>query len=221
MGEWLRNKTTLWLEDYPYSKEDFWKHIQKKTAEKKDGLYTLSGYISPDIYDTEWSYLDVAQKNDNGTFAPLWPSQSVHAKEPVIEISKRDSNGKLPKNKDAADKLDPSMVIGYQWATIIVPLSDLSFTWRDWFAVLKKIYPIVSEYLSNNKSLFDWSDNNNKNAVQNYIIKTMQEHNYIKAPLNQQTEKTIWWWKKRMYDVFTQLFGEKEGKKEAAMHVDE
>ncbi len=215
---WLRNQTTLWLQDNPYSKSDFLSKINKETSQKKDGLYWFSGYISSGIYQTE-GYLDIAEKNENGMFSPLWIGHSTHPNKPILEISKRNKDGSLPKTQKEADKLDPSVVIWYQWQTIVISLWQVQFSWRDWFDVIKNIYPILSDHMMKHKDLFDWSDES-KVIIKDFVTTLMQQNNYIKAPLGQKTEKALWWWRNRLYDVLGQFFGGKEGNRSNVTHVD-
>jgi len=214
----LQNQTTLWLQDNPYSKSKFLSQINKDTAQKKDGLYWLSGYISSGIYQTE-GYLDIAQKNDNGSFSPLWPGISTHPNMPILEISKRNKDGSLPKNKEEADKLDPSIILWYQWQTIIIALEQVQFSWRDWFDMLKKIYPILSDNLMAYKEWFNWSDDITA-KIKDSVLTIMQQKNYIKAPLSKQTKKSIGWWKKNIMQVFNQIFGGKERNAANVKHAD-
>lgn len=194
-------------QDKPYSKTSFLEKINRKTEDKARWLYTFSGYTNGIYESGKNSYIDVAQKNKIGAFANLWPGSSTPTNTTIIEISKREKDGKLPENAESAAKLDPTMLLSYQWHTIIIPLKNILFQSNQWFDVLDKVYETIDTYMQQYKAAIGEDDSKN---IHDFVIKTLQEKNYLKAELSDTAKKTTWGIAGSIRDLFSWFFGAKE-----------
>lgn len=194
----------VWGENKPYDKTAFLERINKDTPEKKQGLYTLAGYIDG-TYGSGKEYLDVAQKNMTNQFVPLWPSMSTQGKHTIIEISKRKPWWELPKTMQESQSLKPSFVVSRDGLTFYTELPG-NIDGSKWFDILNKTYPTIEKKLQD----YDPLDVSHADTVANIVMLTLQEAWYIKANLGEKAKKTTWGIAGRLKDVFGWLFASKE-----------
>lgn len=194
-------------QDKPYSKISFLEKVNRATEDKARWLYTFNGYADGIYEQSKNAYIDVAQKNKIGSFATLWPWISTPTNTTIIEISKREKDGKLPETAEAAAKLDPTMLLSYQWHTINIPLKNVLFQNNQWFDVLDKVYESIDTYMQQYKTSI--GENEWKN-IHDFVIKTLQEKNYLKAELSDTAKKTTWSIAGSLRDLFSWFFGPKE-----------
>lgn len=192
-----------WSAEKPYAKTSFLSHINRDTEDKPRWLYTFSGYVDGIYEQAEQSYVNVAQKNTTGSFVPLWPGMSTPTNSPIIEISKREKSGKMPKDNESADKLDPSILISYKWHTITIPLENVLFQSNQWFDVLDKIYKDIETHTKKYETIGEEEGK----EIHDFVIKILQEKKYLKAKLGEKAKKTTWSMSGRLLDVFKWLLG--------------
>jgi len=188
-----------WSPDNPYSKESFLKKMSRETEDKSRWLYTFGDYAKSIYKEGETSYIDVAQKNMIGHFVALWPGSATHTPDDtaIIEISKREKDGTMPDTMEASNKLEPTMMVSYKWQTITIPLENPCFQNNQWFDVLNKVYDDISKHLKKYETIGE----EQKNKIREFVIQTLKEKNYLKAPL-EKSLSPIQWRKDRLLKLF-------------------
>ncbi len=190
----------IWPSDNPYTDRH---ELIKAIDQKQKKWFTFSWYVQ----DIQWygdtsRYLQIAQyvwegnkANKRPLFEILGPGTAVHAPHMILEISKRNADGTLPKTEQEAENLNPSMIINYNGKMYIIPLNQ-AIEDRDRHKILEKNYNSIGEKL---KELDSDTLKNNK-VVTDTVIQTLQQNNSLKAPL-EKSLTPIEKLKKRLWDL--------------------
>lgn len=191
-----------WMEDKPYSKTSFLEKINRNTEDKICWLYTFNGYAESIYEQDKKSYVDVAQKNMTGSFVTLWPWSSTPTNTAILEISKREKDGRMPETNESANKLNPTMLLSYKWHTITIPLENVLFQNNQWFDVLDKTYESINTYIQKYETI----EETEGKEIHDFVIKTLQEKNYLTAKLGEKAKKTIWGMSGKLMNTLKWLF---------------